>query len=351
MINQNRLIETFLNLVKIDSPTGREKEVGDFILKIIKEIDLKEERDRVGNIIVRLPGEGEPLFFNAHLDTVQPGEGINYKIKKGTIISDGTTILGADNKVAVAAIIEALRWLKKNGRRALEVVFTVSEESENLGAFNLDYSSLRSKFGFCFDCGEKLGTVILGSPFYDSFDVLIKGKSAHAASPEKGINALGRACQSLGRLKTGRVGRETVLNVGTIQGGSARNAVPGKVNLSGEIRSFEEKDIIKWEDKINKVFMNDRVTIKRENNGYDFQKTDTWVKNTTKILRELNLKVYYKKSWACSDANIFNKKGLKVLNLGEGAKNIHTCQENIKIKDMVILTQLIIKLADDFSCD
>ena len=359
MINQQRLINTFLNLVQIDSPTGKEKKMGIFVLEALSNIGIKTEMDKIGNVISIIPGIGESLFLNAHLDTVQPGEGIKPQIKNGIIMSDGATILGADNKAAVAAIIEALRYLKKDNNRPLEIVFTVSEESKNLGALNLDYSSLKSKHGFCFDCGERLGTIILESPFYDSFDILIKGKSSHAAFPEKGVNALKIASQVIGKLKLGKLDKFTVFNIGNIQGGSARNTIPGEVKLSGEIRGFREKELENHKKEIFKIFRIITSSIRakvemrviRENSGYNFKKSDLKIKRTTEILREIELKVRYKKSWTCSDANIFNEKGIKVLNLGDGTRNIHTCQESIKVEDLSNLTKLIIGLIKHFSCD
>lgn len=359
MINQQRLINTFLDLVKIDSPTGREREVGDFVLKTLNDIGIKAKRDKTGNIIIKLSGPGQPLFLNAHLDTVQPGEGIKPRIKNGIIMSDGATILGADNKAVIAAIIEALRWFKRNNTRPLEIVFTVSEEGKNLGALNLDYLSLKSRCGFCFDCGERLGNIILESPFYDSFNILIQGKSSHSAFPEKGINALKITCQAIGKLKLGKIDKFTVLNIGIIQGGSARNVVPGEIRLSGEIRSFRKENLEKYEREVCRTFetvafsagARVQVKIQRENNSYNFKKSALQIKRTTEILRELGLKVRHKKTWTCSDANIFNEKGIKVLNLGDGVRNPHTCQESIKVEDLISLTELIIKLIQDFSCD
>jgi len=358
MINQNRLIQTFLNLVKIDSPSGREKEVGDFVLKNLGNIGIKAKRDKIGNIIAKLPGVGQPLFLNAHLDTVQPGEGVRPRIIKSVIKSDGTTILGADNKAAVAAIIEGLRWLKRNNTRPLEVVLTVSEEIRNLGALNINYSSLKSKYGFCFDCGERLGTIILESPFYDSFDILIQGKSFHAAFPEKGINALKIVCQAINKLKLGKLDRFTVLNIGIIQGGYARNTIPGEIKLSGELRSFRKENLRNYERGIFKTFetialsnrAKARIRIIRENSGYNFRKLDTGVKRTAEILRESGLKIKYKTNWTCSDANIFNARGIKVLNLGDGIKNIHTPQESLKKEGLVNLTKIIIRLVKNFGC-
>jgi len=356
MINQKRVIQTFLNLVQINSPTGEEKEVGDFVLQTMRGMKIKAERDKIGNIIIRLEGHGEPLFLNAHLDTVQPGGEINPKIENGIIKSDGSTILGADNKSTIAAFIEVLRFLKEGKTRPLEIVLTVSEESKNLGAINLDYSSLKAKRGFCFDCGEDLGSIILSSPFYDRFDILIKGKPSHAAFPERGVNALEIASWMINELDFGRIDDFTVSNIGIIFGGSARNVIPGEINLSGEARSFKKENLENYEKEILNFFKKAELSYKfkteidfvRENAGYCFNKKDEDVKKIKKILKKKSLEIKYKKSWACSDANIFNEKGIKVFNLGDGVENIHSHQESIKIEDLINLTGLIIEIIKGF---
>src|SRR3989338_6943680 len=182
MINEKRLVDTFLKLVQIDSPSGQEKILVNYLVDYIKSLSLPllVVVDKSGNIICKTFQNDKPILLTAHLDTVEPGKSIKPVIKSGVIKSDGTTILGADNKVGVVAILESLTsyFEKYRNLPSLEVVFTVSEEVGNLGAINLDYSSLRSKLGFSFDGGEPVGTITTASPYYTRFDITLIGKSA-----------------------------------------------------------------------------------------------------------------------------------------------------------------------------
>jgi len=338
-------------MVKIDSVTGEEREMSDFALSYLLKMGLSAEKDSLGNIIAKNNGKGDPLFFSAHLDTVSPGKGIIPVIEKNTIKSKGNTILGGDNKAPLSAILEALFSTKT--KRKIEIAFTVSEESENIGALKLDYSKIESKKGFCFDCGEKIGTIILKSPFYDSFIIDIKGKSSHAAFPEKGINAIKYSSDFIKKIKIGKINNSTVLNIGKIKGGSSVNTVPEKILMEGEIRSFSKKNIENTEKQLNAISLDNKkikknVKIKRENAGYIFKKNNRDVQSICKIMSKIKIDPLYKSSWACSDANIFNEKGIKVLNLGDGVENIHTTSEKIKIKNLILLTKLIKKIIKDF---
>lgn len=339
MVNQTRLVNTFLKLVKIDSPSGQEKPVGDFVIALLKKIGLKAKRDKVGNVLTAIPGPN-PILLNAHLDTIKSSVKVKPVINNGLIGTNGQMSLGADNKAGLAAVIEALRYINS----PIEAVFTVSEETDLKGAFNLDYSVLKAKHGFCFDCGEPLGTIILASPFYDGWEIIVKGKPCHAAFPEKGINALKLAGSIINQLKFGKLDDSTVFNIGVIDGGRGKNIVPGEIKMIGEMRSFDKQKLENYKKSIKKTLSFSKVKIERENDGYVFKKSE--VAGIAKTLKASGLKVRYIKSWACSDANVFNARGLKMVNLGEGIRNIHGLQESIKIKDLVKLSELIIKLAD-----
>jgi len=336
--------------VRIDSTTGNEEKMSEVVLEHLLSMGLSAKKDKHGNVIATREGEGKPILFTAHLDTVSPGTNIEPVMDGDFIKSKGDTILGADNKAAVAAILEVLR--STNTKRKLEIVFTVSEERKNTGALNLDYSKLEAKKGFCFDCGEKIGTIITKSPFYDNFKITVKGKASHAAFPEKGINALSWTAHSITKIKTGKVDKESVINIGKIYGGSTINTVPGEVILEGEIRSFDRKKIESHEKRIKKTFLNQAkpkssVEIEIENSGYVFTKKDKDLNEVSKILSGLGVHPRRKASWGCSDANIFNEKGIKIVNLGEGAENIHTTNERIKKESLVSLALLISQLASE----
>lgn len=355
MINEKRLLETFMNLVRIDSPTSFEENISKFVVDLFKNRSIKSSRDELNNVIVNIPGIGLPLLLSAHLDTVEPGRGINPVVENGKIKSDGKTILGVDNKVAVAGIIEAVTVIVKNklNSRPLNIIFTVSEETGSYGVLGLDFSEISAKEGYIFDMSKKIGTVITASPFYDRFDIEIIGKSSHASLPEKGINAANILKDALFSIKLGRVSENTLVNIGFLQGGDARNTVPGLVKLNGEVRSFSKKEQDQNLEKIETIFRDAskkysgrlRFRRVRENMGYAYKSSEGLIINAITNMKKVKIKPILVKAYGCSDANVFLEKGIRVLNLGNGSRNAHTTREEIDVKDLTTLSKLILSLS------
>ena len=241
MINEQRLLKTFLDLVAIDSPSGHERAIGEELMRRFTELGGQVERDEHGNVIARWPNShGEWLLLSAHMDTVGQDTGIKPQIRDGVIYSDGKTILGGDDKSGVAAILEVLRSLReaKLPHPPLEVVISVGEEVGLLGARLLDKSKLRSRHGYVLDAGGPIGTIAVSAPSQDSLVVTVIGKKAHSGSePERGINAIRVASEAIAAMPLGRIDPETTANIGTIHGGTARNIVPDRVSVVGEARS------------------------------------------------------------------------------------------------------------------
>lgn len=353
-MDEGTITETFLNLVKIDSPSGFENQVVSYLSNIFTKLGLKPTVDSFGNLIVKIKGSGETLLLSAHMDTVEPGSNIRPKVVDGIIKSSGDTILGADNKVAVAAILEVIKniQLKHIKSRSLEIIFTTKEEVADAGALHLNHEKISAKSGYIFDHESPIGTIITASPFYNGFDIEIIGISAHASMPEKAINALTIFEKAIGEIKLGRINAKTLVNIGTIQGGSVKNAIPGNIKITGEVRSFLEQEVELYSKEIVKAFEDAaksfkgriRYNIVRENPGYEHSITDSLVKHTQAILQELEIKTDFKTSWGCSDANIFNQHGIKTVNLGNGSVNSHTVNEYIKVSDLERLPDLIFAL-------
>lgn len=351
---EDRLIQTFLDLVKIDSPSSHEEKVREYIAEFIKKLGLNPIQDARGNLIVKVDGDGEPLLLGAHLDTVEPGRNIKPKIENGIIKSDGTTILGADNKVAVAAILESLTFVIQNKVKIkpLDVVFTLSEESGNYGAMDLDYKKLRAKKGYIADSLSSLGSIITASPFYNRFDIKIIGKSAHASSPDQAINALRIFGKAFNKIKLGKINSKTIANIGIINGGHARNTIPGELTINGEVRSFIKEDVEKYSNLVvntlkeiaEKVGGKIEAEIIRENSGYEYSADDGFIRITKKIVKDSGFTPTLVKKWACSDANIFNANGIRTLNLGDGVNDPHTVRESVSVNDILRLSELIISL-------
>ena len=239
MIKQERLVNSFCDLVRIDSPSDEEEEVALHLTDRLSRLGFSVVRDAHGNVIASEDG-ANPLLLSAHMDTVEPGRGIQPIIKGNRITSDGTTILGGDCKAGVAAILEGLESVDEDEtvRRPVQVVFTRGEEIGLVGASNLDYSIIRASEAVVFDGNGPVNTITGASPTYMRFDITVKGRAAHAGvEPEKGLSAIRIATEIINELPNGRLDDETTFNVGLISGGSVRNAVPAEATFGGEWRS------------------------------------------------------------------------------------------------------------------
>ena len=356
MVNEKRLIESFMELVKIDSVSREEKEVADFLVKKLKDLGLEVTVDQAGekvksnsgNIIARLKGsvkKATPIMFSAHMDTVVPGKKIKPICEGEKIVSSGETILGADNKAAIAALLEALQIIKENNILCgdIEIVFSICEEIGLEGAKNLDISSLNAQMGFVLDAEGQVGKIITTAPSQNSLQIIIYGKSAHAGSnPEEGINAIQVAGFALSRMKLGRIDEETTANIGVISGGKATNIVPDKVTLKGEVRSRKEKKLEKYTERLKKITEDTaqefkakaEVKINREYFCYNLSSDDQVVKISTKAAKDMGLQPELCPSGGGSDANVFNKKGFPSVVLSVGMEKVHTVDEYILVKNL-----------------
>ncbi|MDP3917830.1 MAG: M20/M25/M40 family metallo-hydrolase [Candidatus Woesebacteria bacterium] len=357
------VVNTFLKIVQIDSPTGFEQGMSKEVKNYLDKIGLKTKIDKNGNVIAFLEGNKklEPYMLNAHLDTVEPGRGIKPKIINGWIKSSGKTILGADNKTAVAAILETIRKIVSEKsdlqkRHPLEIVFTTSEESGNYGAAKLDYSKIKSKLGYSFDVSSvNLGDIMVSAPFYNRIDIEIIGKSGHAKDPEKAVNVLPIFAKVITKLKIGRISKYTLSNIGIVKIGEAVNSIPGNAIVVGEVRSTVEKELNVVTNEIVKKFKQEvtkskaKVTVKitRENGGYKFEKDDEFVIKTVKVVESFGLKPKLIDSFGCADANIFAEHGIKMLSVADGSQSAHTFDERIKVSDLERLSSLIYELVNN----
>ncbi|HEY3379424.1 MAG TPA: M20/M25/M40 family metallo-hydrolase, partial [Armatimonadota bacterium] len=238
-INRTRLIETFLTLLAINAPSRREGAIAKHLRTVLEELGLTVCVDdagehlggETGNLIARLPGniDAPPLLFCAHIDTVAPTEGLHVQRGNGEIRSDGATILGADDRAGVAAILEMLRALLESGARRppLEIVFTVAEEIGVMGSMLLDYAQLTARYGFVPDTSGPVGIIVTRAPAQRHLHITIHGKAAHAGmTPEHGISAITVAARAIARMEQGRIDEETTANIGIMHGGKATNIVP-----------------------------------------------------------------------------------------------------------------------------
>jgi tripeptide aminopeptidase len=355
MINESRLIQTFLDLVQIDSPTGSEKPAAEYCAARLRALGLEPKLDALHNVVAFLPGEGEPFFLNAHTDGVQPCLGIRPRVADGKITSDGTTILGADDRAGVAAILEAVQTIveEKIPHRPLEIVFTVQEEVGLVGAKNLDLRQFQSKVGVVMDSHGPVGTIIVGSPTHNLINATIRGRAAHSGlEPEKGISAIQVAAEAIAKMKLGRIDAETTANVGTISGGAARNIVAEKCELMGEARSRSVAKLKKQTDAMVRALKaaakkhRAKVEIKIEKayDAYNFTKEDAAVRYLWNAIKRVGRKPKLGVTGGGSDANVFIAHGLHALVTSVGYERVHTTAEFIPVAELVRAAELVVAL-------
>lgn len=354
MVNQKRLVNNFITLVEISSPSGDEAKVAEYISEFLSRLKIQHHSDSTGNVIANLPGDGDPILLTGHMDTVEPGSGIKAVVKNGIISSAGSTILGADNKASLAAILESIEAIVENKlpHRALEIVFTYSEETKNTGVLSLDYSKLKSKYGYAFDLGAPLGTMYLSSPFYFRIDIKITGKASHSSRPDEGINALIVAVRALENIKVGFVNENTICNFGKIYGGTSRNTVPQEITLNAEVRSFVKEDMLKTVSDIKKVFTKYAKEYgaklefigELENVGFAIPEKDPYVLDLIEVYKNLGITPHAEKTYGCFDGNVYINNGIMVITSSDGSKNNHTNEESISVSDIMKLTEVVFQL-------
>ncbi|MPM46567.1 Peptidase T [bioreactor metagenome] len=358
MINKQRLIDEFLELVQIDSPSSHEGEVAKVLVKKLEEIGCEVVIDEAGvkaggetgNVIATLKGnrEGKKLLFSSHMDTVSPGVGIKPIIDeaKGIIKSDGTTVLGSDDKAGIAAILEALRNLKENDVKHpdIQVVFSIWEEGGLFGAKYLDYSKLNAEYAFVLDSGGSPGEIIIQAPAQDVINVKITGKPAHAGlEPENGISSIMVASRAIENMKLLRIDEETTANVGIVKGGIATNIVMPELEVVAEARSLSEEKLDAQTNHMVETFKKAaeefgakiEIETNRAYAPFTVEENDEIVALAKKAFSNMKIEGHTASTGGGSDTNILNKNGIKAVNLGIGMKNAHTLEEYIAIEDLV----------------
>ncbi len=376
-VNEKRLIESFIGLVKIDSPSKEEKRVAEYLQAQLRQRGLEVRQDdagstfggEAGNLHATLKGTGAaggaggsaakghtPLLC-AHMDTVRAAPGLEPQIRDGVIHSDGKNILAADDKAGVAAILEALTVIKETGRPHGDVgiLFTVGEEIGLFGARGADKDSLAGDLAFVFDSGSEVGTIIVDTPTEVDLTITVTGKTAHAGvEPEKGINAIHVSAKAMAALPTGRLDPETTLNFGVIRGGVATNIVPEHTEIEMETRSRNKATLDRLVAQVEGAFHEQaksagaRVEIKKDEayRGFKLTEKDEVVRVAMEAVRRLSLESRLSPRGGGSDANIFNMRGLPAVNLGAGYADDHTSRETIPVEQLVRAARLALAVID-----
>jgi tripeptide aminopeptidase len=362
-------LSLFLELAALPSPPGEERAVADRVLDYLAALGLEAHEDdagakvgsTMGNVFCRLGptgGTGAPLFFCAHLDTVPPEAPIEPVVGEDEVVRNAAgTILGADDKSAVAAMLEAAARLVDDGRAhsGVELLFTPKEEVGLLGAAAFDESRLRARHGYVYDHAGPVGEVILGAPHQQKLDVRFHGRAAHAGMfPEDGRSAIAAAARAIADLRLGRLDEETSANVGRIEGGTARNVVPEWCGFAAEARSHDERklaDLVReMVDSVTFAASLEECEVETQvsglSRGYRFRRDDLPVRLAATALERVGHEPSYILSGGGADANVFNERGLQCVNLANGMTDIHTPDERIAVADLQEMVEVTLALVE-----
>lgn len=360
-MHSKRLINLFLEVARINSLSGNEKPIAEYIKSFLAKYGYEVNEDssksatnsNTGNLICKIGGGGNYLLLS-HMDTARPTEKVIPIILEDRITSSGDTVLGVDNRAGVAVLLYTLEKIAQENIpiKDFTVAFTTCEETTLLGSKNLGVNG-DIKHGFIFDSGYRPGNFIYSACGAIGFTIKIIGKASHSGiSPEKGINSMQVAAKAIGQLPLGRIDEETTMNIGLLKSGSAVNVIPELTELEGEVRSFNLK---KAEDNFN-LLVNifnveaEKVGAKIEINyfwdflPYTIPETAYVYKEISRVLNKVGLEPIPKISLGGSDANSLNGRGIESVNLGIGAQNPHSDDEFIFIEDLIKSAEIALEL-------
>lgn len=366
MTNQ-RLIDEFFELVQIDSETKHEQIIApilkskmeDLGFDVIEDDSAARSGHGAGNLIATLKGtlsNVDTIYFTTHMDTVVPGKGIKPELREdGYIYSDGTTILGADDKAGIAALFDMVKRLKEESieHGDIQFIITAGEESGLAGAKQLDASLITAKYGFAVDSDGKVGGIVTAAPYQAKIWAKILGKTAHAGvAPEKGISAINIASKSIAKMTLGRIDEETTANIGRFEGGSATNIVCDEVNILAEARSIVPDKLDTQTAHMKTVFEETaaamggkaEIDVQLMYPGFRFGEDEHVTQVAIQAVKNIGRTPNLGTSGGGSDANIIAGFGIPTVNLSVGYEEIHTKNERMPVEELEKLSDLLVEI-------
>jgi tripeptide aminopeptidase len=374
LINQERLKNLLIELIKIDSLSRQEYKIAMRLKRELQDlgatvfIDDAGEKigGTVGNLIAHISGSAPgaaPILLSAHMDTVVPGEGVKPVLDGDILRSDGTTVLGGDDKSGVAIICEVLRVIRENKIPSsdIDVVFTICEEAGLIGAKCLDVGRLRARTGLVLD-SDSVGFLFTKAPAANRMEFRVHGLEAHAGvCPEKGISAIKVAAEGIAKMNLGRIDHQTTANVGVIEGGMAVNIVPNSVVLKAEARSHSSEQLDRQTQHMlrclqeaaavhtldiegKKYQARVEAKIERDYDRMDVPDAAPIVQLVLTAARNLKIDLKTLATGGGCDANVLNQKGLEVANLSTGMREIHTVNEWLDLKDLYLSAAMVLEI-------
>lgn len=366
-MNKDRLLEEFFELVRINSETKDERVIADVLTKKMEALGFEVFEDDsetrtghgAGNLIASMKGNvptADPIYFTCHMDTVVPGLDIKPELKDdGYVYSDGTTILGADDKAGIAALFEMIRTVKESNvaHGDIQFVITAGEESGLVGAKEMDASLIKAKYGYAVDSDGKVGGIVTSAPYQAKVDTIINGKTAHAGvAPEKGVSAINIAAKAISKMTLGRIDSETTANIGSFFGGQATNIVCDKVTILAEARSINPEKLAEQTEHMVSTF--ERISkqkggqaeteVRQMYPGFRFEEEDEVVQTAMKAVKNIGRTPELLTSGGGSDGNVFNGADIPTVTLSVGYEEIHTTKERMPVEELNKLTELLIEI-------
>jgi tripeptide aminopeptidase len=360
-------VDLLLELTAIPSPPGEERGVADVVLRYLRGLGLEPDEDdcgprigsTAGNVYARLEPttDGTPLFLCAHLDTVPPDGDLQPVVVEGVVRNAGGTILGCDNKAAVTAMLEGVRRVVAENvpHAGIELVFTPQEEVGLVGAYAFDSDRLQAQVGYVYDQEGAIGEVVLGAPWSRAMEVRFHGRSAHAGmAPEEGRSAIQAAAKAIADLRLGRVDEITTANVGTITGGTAGNVVPEWCIFDAEARSHDEATLAEFVQEMLDAFSfaatetecDVETTVRKSYDGYRLKRDEQAVALAAAAFSRCGFEPRYGLSGGGADANVFNGRGRRCVNLSHGVFGFHTPEEHVSVADLEAMVDVTVALVE-----
>ena len=357
-VDQDRLLRTFLELVGVDSFHGREDSVAELLTGYLEPLGVEFRRDPIGNLIgVWDAGADDraPIMLNAHMDTIRPTEGMRPEVRDGAVYSDGSSVLGADDKAGLAAIVEAMRAVGEAGHAhgPVELVFTVGEEVGHVGSRAFDLTGVQSRRAFVLDSTAPVGGIVTRASGRRELRAAFTGAAAHAgAAPELGVSAIAMAAHAIARMPLGRIDADTVANIGTIAGGQADNIVAPEARITGEARSLSEHGLDRQIDAMTAAMdataaeFGGSVDYQVESfvRAYALEGADPVVHLAEAAIRAAGLEPAHVATGGASDAHQFIANGLPSACLGAGYVNVHSDDEYMPLDALGSLAAVTIQL-------
>ena len=356
-VNKERMLAEFKEVVALPCHTLQERPVFELLRTKLEAMGFTVEEDdageklggNCGNLWAFLPGNkagATSVLFSAHMDGVEPCGGTTVVQKDGVLYSDGTTILGGDDKSGVVGILEGVRMLlEENAEHGdIQILFTIAEEGGVNGSRLMDRSKLKAEVAYALDSEGAPGEIVIGAPGQYKYKISVHGKKAHGGlEPEKGINAIMIAAKALAEVERyGRIDEETTCNIGLIGGGVATNVVPDLVEIEGDVRSRNNEKLEAMREEIVSTICNAvekygaKVTAEVEHKYSSFliDTNSTVVKLAERACALHGFTPEITQTGGGSDANFFNAYGVPCVILGTGMQNVHTVEEFLKEEDL-----------------